>query len=787
MRANMKRNPFNMIEIVVSLAVILVVLLAVVSLFTLGLTDNKEAMNRSSANDSMDQFIHMMSSRIEENWSNVDAFPETTPVVTTTAEGVEEEILWSDDSLTRLSSGSGSHYELNFQTSIVSQAFNTEIHNSGVFKIVHSSGTLGEDFSAEIRAWKTLTEYGSGDNRPKSIVLYAEISWPLTVAYESRRKANYQTVIYKPGLIASTEENVNEVACKTIWAIDKDGSNLYYYILSEGNTFTNIEGALDSPLTPSALTISSGGSIFFVSANTLYSIAVETLDYDSSTSVNPTTIGGTGLSGDDENTAMKFIGGVLYGLSKSSKKIYVIDSTTGAATFSSNMNVSDTFVVGAMTVSADGTVFVTNTDGSEGKLYSFESFPNGELTLAMTVGSSGALNALTAHPNGMLYAADSTKWYWIYPDTNTFGIEVNHSTTIQGFDFNFNYEVSNCSEDLSIESLCDADGTMGGSLSINPNNSASNEFTMTTANGTISSTDLTNSYSGFQGNATMIRITPFGNGNQNSLMVDGDVYPISNSSRYVLTGNMTVNLYKVAGVDGAADKWWIDITSTDASIVNCECTTSYDDDEESPCADDEDEVIEEVSTIFEIENGQIVLSEDANTTFRIVGGDMSYTGGQLNVTMQLGINDASYEPFGPFNSAVTGNILDNNEHEYDAGILEAGSEISITARSWMVRRGYSGSRNWHWNSWMARSSAPSNTNVYVLRDGDPVPNITAFGDQQSIAGYVASFVDAETGLISLADNQSILLYELYTTNMGSSAADFQDVVVVVTMDTGSGE
>ena len=62
MRANMKRNPFNMIEIVVSLAVILVVLLAVVSLFTLGLTDNKEAMNRSSANDSMDQFIHMMSS-----------------------------------------------------------------------------------------------------------------------------------------------------------------------------------------------------------------------------------------------------------------------------------------------------------------------------------------------------------------------------------------------------------------------------------------------------------------------------------------------------------------------------------------------------------------------------------------------------------------------------------------------------------------------------------------------------------------------------------------------------
>ena len=776
MKNLLKKHAFNMIEVAVSLVLVLVVMLSAVSLFKVGFAVNEAAISRSNAADALDQFIHHMASRIEQDWTEVDAFPDEQAET-------QGDIIWSVSSLI-----TNANYQLNYQSSNELQAYNSQIHNSGFYRIVQSTDSLGEDFAAEIRVWKSLTEYGSGEDRPQSIVMYVELSWPLTKAYENRTKKSFQTQIYKPGLLASTETSNTSMLCKTLWAIDDDGSYLYYYVLSEGNTFANIEGQLSPALDPSALTISSGGSIFFVSSNTLYSIGADSLDLDPSTNVEPTNVGGTGLSGNDEITAMKFISNVLYGISKKSKKVYTINSSTGEATFSANLDINGSFEVGAMTVGANGSVYVSRTNGNESEIYGFESFPAGELTLAVTVGGSGDLNALSAHPNGLLYAADSTKWYWIYPETQSYEVELNHSTTLQGFDFDYNFEAANCEENLSMSSTCESLGEVGGSININPNNSPNNEFTMTTPDGTITRDNLINAYSGYSGNATVIRLKPKGNGNQNGLMVDGEIFPLNNGQTYVLTGDMTVNLYNTSNGNGnAMGKWWIDITSDDATVTNCDCSSEdaeLIEDEDSPCietAPDDVTVDTEEDTNFDVENGEIVLTDDVDTTFRIVGGDMSYSGGQLNVTLKFNISGASYEPLGPFNPAVSGYILDGQQHDFEAGVLESGTEIAIVARSWKIRRRRSGTQNWHWNSWMERSSAPSNTNVYVLRDGDPVPQIAAFGDQDSIAEYVAPYVDAETGLISLSDNQAILLYELYTTNRSSSASDFQDVVILVTM------
>jgi len=71
--------------------------------------------------------------------------------------------------------------------------------------------------------------------------------------------------------------------------------------------------------------------------------------------------------------------------------------------------------------------------------------------------------------------------------------------------------------------------------------------------------------------------------------------------------------------------------------------------------------------------------------------------------------------------------------------------------------------------------------VYVLRDGDTPPNIQGFGDQESAEDFVSPYLD-ESGNISLDENQAIYLFELGNSQTGS-AADFQDVVVLVSLTT----
>ncbi|MHC5113980.1 MAG: fibro-slime domain-containing protein [Planctomycetota bacterium] len=71
--------------------------------------------------------------------------------------------------------------------------------------------------------------------------------------------------------------------------------------------------------------------------------------------------------------------------------------------------------------------------------------------------------------------------------------------------------------------------------------------------------------------------------------------------------------------------------------------------------------------------------------------------------------------------------------------------------------------------------------VYVLRKNDPVPAIPAMADLATIHDFVEPYVDLASGLMTLEDNQAIYLFELGTTNLASPDADFQDLVVLVTL------
>ena len=84
---------------------------------------------------------------------------------------------------------------------------------------------------------------------------------------------------------------------------------------------------------------------------------------------------------------------------------------------------------------------------------------------------------------------------------------------------------------------------------------------------------------------------------------------------------------------------------------------------------------------------------------------------------------------------------------------------------------------------MTAKSGDNSPQVKVLRNGSPVPSIPAFQDQANLATFVAPYVNVATQKIVLQDNQAIYLFELGTSNLSSPAADFQDLVIMVTLAT----
>ena len=116
--------------------------------------------------------------------------------------------------------------------------------------------------------------------------------------------------------------------------------------------------------------------------------------------------------------------------------------------------------------------------------------------------------------------------------------------------------------------------TVGGMININPNNKDDFEFELLTPDGPITRDDMHDSRAttAYSGPATQIRVRPKGNGNQNSLTVDGQGHALRNGTTYTISSqNMTVNLYNSRPGrmrnGHAMGRWWIEITATGATIT----------------------------------------------------------------------------------------------------------------------------------------------------------------------------------------------------------------------------
>lgn len=332
-----------------------------------------------------------------------------------------------------------------------------------------------------------------------------------------------------------------------------------------------------------------------------------------------------------------------------------------------------------------------------------------------------------------------------------------------------------------------------GLININPNNSGTNEFMLYRADGSIIVRDdlhqdapVGGNGTLYEGDATFIRVKPKGNGSQNGLTVDGQSITMQNSEAYVFIGNMSVKLYndQVNGNGKAMGKWWIQIVSGDASVHTEDSIVSVKT-AWSVFAVQKVESQEDDDVDFEITNKTVVPQEPFAAKVTVLGAAIS-AGGYYDVpvTVKFEIGGNVYTPFGDFGKALAGNVNDdNNPRNYIfPNTFPGGTSIDVVGQSWLKKKSwYSGKKESHWKIYRTIDGSAGSSFVIVLCDGDDVPSIPGFMNQNSLEEFVEDFIDPATNKIVLDENQAIFLFELGTSNLNSSAADFQDLVVLLTL------
>jgi|GEM_PF-2497185 len=251
------------------------------------------------------------------------------------------------------------------------------------------------------------------------------------------------------GQILKEAEDVDEFPYMTFWAVnDANDGRLFYYTLSEGHDFSNVEGNITGINRKDIedLAIDSDGTIYLINnvgTSKLYMINPDQLDKDPNTPVEAELVGDTELPAGaqpGEIASLHFINGTLYGIGKETKKLYSISTSDGSVTEVSELD-ADEFRTDDLVMGADSTVYLLKTVLSgPSEIWRFDDFPDGDISMVTVVEGSGKLEALAAHPNGNLYAADLDNLYEINLAENTIGILDDHTVDIEGMEFNYKSE-----------------------------------------------------------------------------------------------------------------------------------------------------------------------------------------------------------------------------------------------------------------------------------------------------------------------------------------------------------
>ena len=171
-----------MIEIALAIAVIAIGMVSIMGLFPIGLSANKDAMAKSYAAESADEFLHYLERYLREDWatnySNAAYIPATEPA---DADKADFSVTVSGTQLTP------SLYLSNSDNGVYKAIRYLDDDGDGQY----DSGEI-VDFEAIVAVWREQIDIdGSSLAYDYGLKLVMEISWPAKVPYASRSKDEY--------------------------------------------------------------------------------------------------------------------------------------------------------------------------------------------------------------------------------------------------------------------------------------------------------------------------------------------------------------------------------------------------------------------------------------------------------------------------------------------------------------------------------------------------------------------------------------------------------------------
>ena len=105
--------------------------------------------------------------------------------------------------------------------------------------------------------------------------------------------------------------------------------------------------------------------------------------------------------------------------------------------------------------------------------------------------------------------------------------------------------------------------------------------------------------------------------------------------------------------------------------------------------------------------------------------------------------------------------------------LSANHEIEFLTK-------YLGSRIRTSNGWVSSLNPAQRRQIIELHKGDAVPNVAPVPGQRSVADILAPY--SQNGVMTIGKDQKIILFEVYTDDVRSSAFDLQDLILLVTYE-----
>lgn len=175
---------------------------------------------------------------------------------------------------------------------------------------------------------------------------------------------------------------------------------------------------------------------------------------------------------------------------------------------------------------------------------------------------------------------------------------------------------------------------------------------------------------------------------------------------------------------------------------------------------------------FVLTKGRIVPGTDYAIKINLIGAAITSSGRPVPVTAKLHLGDQAFEPFGEADSPE-GNVNQDRPVATSMIVPEVRSfedYVTVTATSW------NGSRPMY-----TRNSSTEKAFVKVLRNGDALPDIAGFDGQEDVEYFLRPYLSKDGQSVWIHPNQVLYLFELGTSDASSAAADFQDLVVLVTL------